>query len=99
MLDYDEFRQFVSNQYTSAHFDLLQSNIEQIITDVSFAASTSMESRPNTFQILGWDFMIDDSLKVWLIETNRSPDLSPSTSITKKLTEQLWVDLAKMFCD
>ena len=58
-----------------------------------------MEPRANTFQILGWDFMVDEELRVWLIETNRSPDLMPTTAVTRKLTEELWLDVAKMFCD
>jgi len=77
----------------------LQSDIERIITEVAFVARDNMEPRANTFQILGWDFMVDENLRVWLIETNRSPDLSPSTSVTRNLTNQLWKDVAQMFCD
>jgi len=66
---------------------------------VTLAGKDSMQSRANTFQVLGWDFMVDHDLRVWLIECNRSPDLMPTTSITKQLTEELFSDIAKMFCD
>jgi len=49
--------------------------------------------------VLGWDLMVDQDMRVWLIECNKCPDLTPSTSITKSLTERMFVDLAKMFCD
>mmetsp|Transcript_66581 Transcript_66581/g.56561 ORF Transcript_66581/g.56561 Transcript_66581/m.56561 type:complete len:80 (+) Transcript_66581:485-724(+) len=77
----------------------MQLDIESIINDVTLAGKDSMQSRANTFQVLGWDFMIDHDLRVWLIECNRSPDLMPTTSITKELTEELFKDIAKMFCD
>jgi len=53
----------------------------------------------NTFSVLGWDFMIDTELNVYLIECNRGPDLSASTSITEKYTAMMFKDLATMFCD
>lgn len=53
----------------------------------------------NTFSVLGWDFMVDENLKVWMIECNRGPDLSASTSITEKQTGMMQKDLATMFCD
>jgi len=43
--------------------------------------------------------MVGQDLRVWLIECNRSPDLTPSTSITKSLTERMFKDFAKMFCE
>lgn len=99
MITYEEFQRFVSDTYSEADFARVQADIEKIITEVSFAARDNMEPRANTFQILGWDFMVDEELRVWLIETNRSPDLMPTTGVTKRLTEQLWLDVAQMFCD
>jgi len=58
-----------------------------------------IERRMNSFIVLGWDLMVDEDLRVWLIECNRSPDLTASTSITKDLTEKMFKDMAKLFCD
>lgn len=41
--------------------------------------------------------MIDDDLNVWLIEINRSPDLSHSTHVTKKFVHNYFKDLAGLF--
>lgn len=66
---------------------------------VSATANDQAERRMNTFSVLGWDFMVDQGLNVWLIECNRGPDLSASTSITEKYTNGLFKDLATMFTD
>ena len=58
-----------------------------------------IENRANTFEIFGWDLMIDHNLNVWLLECNKSPDLNPTTSVTQELTDSFFSDLAKIFCD
>lgn len=38
-----------------------------------------MEGKKNAFEIFGLDFIIDENLKVWLIEVNSSPTFEIST--------------------
>jgi len=35
--------------------------------------------RKNSFEMYGFDFMVDSTSKVWLIEVNGNPDMSHST--------------------
>lgn len=37
--------------------------------------------RPNSFEILGFDLMIDDDLGVWLLEINQSPGIHLLTDV------------------
>ena len=40
--------------------------------------------RPNSFEVFGLDFMIDEDLGVWLLEANLTPDMSHSTQVTPR---------------
>lgn len=44
-----------------------------------------MRAKKRSFEIFGYDFMIDTSLNVWLIEVNSSPAMDYSTQITANL--------------
>ena len=39
--------------------------------------------------MLGYDFMLDEKLNVWLIEVNASPACDYSTPITEELVKEL----------
>jgi hypothetical protein len=45
-------------------------------------------NRQNSWELFGYDFMLDENYNTWLIEINSSPDLSYSTHITKELVKE-----------
>ncbi|CAD7946429.1 unnamed protein product, partial [Amoebophrya sp. A25] len=51
-----------------------------------------IRDRKNSFEIFGYDFMVDEKGKVWLIEVNSNPDLSYSTSTTRDLVPLMLAD-------
>ncbi|CAD7975245.1 unnamed protein product [Amoebophrya sp. A120] len=53
-----------------------------------------IHERRNSFEIFGYDFMVDARGKVWLIEVNANPDLSYSTSTTRDLVPLMLADAA-----
>jgi hypothetical protein len=55
--------------------------------------------RQHCFVILGYDFMIDVNLKIWLIEINKNPGLSESSNLIKILVPRLIDDSFKLTID
>lgn len=56
----------------------------------------SLQARPNSHELFGYDFVVDQALNVWLIEVNCSPSLEHSTPITARLCTQMMDDLFKV---
>lgn len=47
----------------------------------------------------GFDFMLDQDFRAWLIEVNSSPALDYSTHVTEKLVKEVLEDIAKVTID
>ena len=57
-------------------------------------------NRKNSFEFFGYDFMVDDNLRVWLIEVNSSPSLeSKNNPVLKSLIKSALTDTAKVVID
>jgi tubulin polyglutamylase TTLL5 len=54
-----------------------------------FAVQDSIPHQANSFELLGFDVIIDDHQKPWLLEANSSPSLSISTPLDKIIKETL----------
>ena len=55
--------------------------------------------RENTFQLVGYDFLIDEDFRVWLIEVNDNPYLGYSNASMALLVPQMISDLLKLTVD
>ena len=59
----------------------------------------TMVNRKNSFEFYGYDFMVDEDLRVWLIEVNASPSMDMGTAVTERLVKMVLTDLPKVIID
>lgn len=75
---------------------VIKPQMRRIISESIESVLENVQYRRNSFEILGYDFMIDEELKMWLIEVNSSPTMEYSTKVTTRLVKKGMADLAKV---
>ena len=53
--------------------------MEKIIINSLRSCNDQVDEKPNSFEMFGYDFMIDEKFNVWILEINKSPTLEAST--------------------
>lgn len=82
----------------------LMLNIEDVIIKSIFSCTQSIVSAcrmfvphsSNCFELYGFDILIDNTLKPWLLEVNLSPSLAIDTPLDTKVKSSLLTDLLTM---
>ena len=66
-----------------------------IMTMQSVRKKLNAEERMFCFELFGYDFIIDEEFKVWLIEINTNPCLEESSKLLKMLLPRMIGNLIK----
>eukprot|EP00752_Nemacystus_decipiens_P007052 g6322.t2 len=77
----------------------MQPRMEQIVTWSLLCAQDLVEHRKKSWELYGYDFMVDDQYKPWLIEINSSPACDYSTKVTEQYVQAALTDLLKVTID
>lgn len=67
----------------------IQTQIEQIVVKSLVACMNSIPANPNCFEVFGYDIIVDDRLKCWLLEVNSSPSLEKEYLLDEVVKQQL----------
>jgi hypothetical protein len=81
--------------------DVVEGPIQTIIKDTLRSVETKLnpQGRKFCFEIFGYDFIIDETLKPWLIEVNTNPCLEESSSLLRVLIPRMVDDALKLTLD
>ena len=90
-----------SNNISCEFVKTVVPQMKTIACDTIKAVSRKMDinRRHCSFEIFGYDFMIDEDLKPWLIEVNTNPYLGTPNEAMQLLMPQMVNDMLKIVLD
>jgi len=75
--------------------------IQDLIIDAFLAVRTQInpQKKSNLFELWGFDFLIDEDFRTWLIEVNTNPYLGIPNDFIKKLLPEMLDDMLSIVLD
>jgi len=73
--------------------------MKELICDTMKSVKGKMSMQKHTFELLGYDFIIDEQQNTVLIEVNTNPCLEESNSLLKQLLPRMIDDLMNVVMD
>ena len=101
-ISYSEFKNFLLEE------NIPISNFDKIIKKMKFLVKLSFQSVGNdlfktpqvlSFELFGYDFIIDNEYNPWLLEINNNPGLSISSPVIEKLVPRMMDDAFRLTID
>eukprot|EP01135_Chromosphaera_perkinsii_P009450 Nk52_evm8s1762 gene=Nk52_evmTU8s1762 len=87
-----QLKKYLICKHSSAECNALFLKIEDIIVKSLLSVQKTMINDKHCFELYGYDILIDDNLKPWLLEVNASPSLTADTSSDYRLKSNLLDD-------
>jgi tubulin monoglycylase TTLL3/8 len=82
MWEIESFAEYLKMRYGSDVWkEVIQEKIKKIVISSMESVKKSIKCRKNSYELFGYDIMIDEQLNAWLIEVNSSPAMDYSTVI------------------
>lgn len=103
-LSFDAFQEYLDAtfpQYSINFFTQLLPRIKDLMIDSYLSGKKSMHKgkRNRVFELFGFDFLIDEDFRVWLIEVNTNPYLGIPNEYIEKLLPVMIDDLLALVLD
>lgn len=88
-----EFRQLVMSKHGVAAAERMFSDMHDLIIHTLLSVQRVIINDKHCFELYGFDLLMDDNLKPWLLEVNASPSLTASTPDDYELKHNLLDDM------
>jgi hypothetical protein len=103
-IGFEVFRQYLKQVYPSLPLDFdgqIVGRMKDMMIDSFLAVKNELNpsKRRNCFELLGYDFMIDEDFRVWLIEINTNPYLGLPNIFIEELLPKMLNDLCEIVLD
>lgn len=103
-LNYDDLQAHLDEHYGQYNLtveDHIIPRIKDIIIDTFLCVRKKMNAnnRENCFELFGFDFLLDEDFRVWLIEVNYNPFLGTPNEYMRGLVPRMIEDMLKIVLD
>ena len=103
-LNYEDLQKYLDEhfgQYGLKVEELLLPRIKDLIIDTFLCVKRKMNpnNRMNVFELFGFDFLLDEDFRIWLIEVNYNPFLGTPNAFMKDLVPKMINDMLKIVLD
>lgn len=75
------------------------SNIIELVVRSLVCVDDVIPYQPNSFEVFGYDVMLDVTLKPWLIEVNSSPSMGTDSELDSRVKHQMITDALNLVRD
>jgi hypothetical protein len=103
-MSFEEFQNYIDENFADSDIsvkDKLANDMKEIVK-LTFKSAENMlfvNNKKSSFEIFGYDFIVDSQFKLWLIEINTNPCLEESSNLLKKLIPRMVDDALKLTLD
>lgn len=100
---FEAFQEYLDETYPEYDIsveDHLIPKMKDIVIDTFLSIKKQLNNRrENSFELLGYDFLIDEDFRVWLIEVNSNPYIGIPNDYIKNLLPKMIDDMIKLTVD
>ena len=101
-ISYNDFKKYMKDN--NIHLENFNKMIEQMkyLVEISFKSVGKKLIKTNPvlcFEIFGYDFIVDNDFKPWILEINNNPGLCISSPLIKKLVPRMLDDAFRLTID
>ena len=104
VVSFQQFQDFLNEKYSQYDLDFNRDflpRMKDMALDCYLSAKQSLNpnKRGNSYELLGFDFMIDEDFRTWLIEVNTNPYIGLHNKGMSHIIPEMFKDMHKITID